>query len=224
MKLIRSSLLILGALASTGVFAQGRQPVPAPPPTPRTAPQPPAVAPVPPVSPPVARPFRYMAPMGMQARYTYEVIRTNRDELKVTDAQMKAIDAARAADDKAVQDRSMQKMTIRNELQDLADADNPDMAKIEAKVRELQKIQGDEMLADFKLTAAYRKALTADQRTRVKTLAPKFEPMIPTRPGVPMMPGMAVPPVPNVPGPGNPTPGARTMVVPAPVPAPPKAP
>src|SRR5512143_2783108 len=99
MKPIRSSLVILGALATTGAFAQNAQPVPPPPPPPTAPPQPPAVAPVPPMAPPMARPFRYMAPMGMQARYTYEVVRTNRDELKVTDAQMKAIDAARAADD-----------------------------------------------------------------------------------------------------------------------------
>jgi len=77
------------------------------------------------------------------------------------------------------------------------------MAKIEARVRDFKKSEGDDMLADFKLTAIYRRALTAEQREKVKTLSPKFEPYM-SMPGRPGMPGG--PPMPGGPGmvPGGP--------------------
>jgi Spy/CpxP family protein refolding chaperone len=133
------------------------------------------------------QPGHYMAPMGNQAWYLFETIRTNKAELKVSDAQWKTIQDARDADQKTRMDRSMQTMNTRRDLQTLADTDTPDIAKIEARVRDLKKAEGDDMMADFRLTALYRTTLTAAQREQLKTLAPKFEPMMPGGPG--MMPG-----------------------------------
>jgi len=65
---------------------------------------------------PPMRPYRYMAPMGNQAGFVFEVIRTNKDELKVTDVQWKTIQDARDADQKSRLDRSMQTMNSRRDL------------------------------------------------------------------------------------------------------------
>lgn len=232
MKSLQSSLVLLSALSATCALAQTK---PSAPPKPSTQPAPPpAVRPMPPVpsTPPMTpsmmpgfqqpmQPYRMMLPMGNQAGVLFEIIRTNKDELKVTDAQWKIIQDARDADQKTRMDRSMQTMNIRRDLQTLADADAPEIAKIDAKVRELKKAEGDDMMSDFSLTAAYRKALTPEQREKSKTLFPKFEPYMPM-PGRPGMPGG--PPMPGGPGMmpgGNPpgamgTPGGPPMMAPPP--------
>ena len=191
MKPLFSSMALLCALSAAGARAQttpSALPVPVHPIAPMP-PMPPNSPGMPPGFQPPMRPYHYMAPMGNQAMYIFEVIRTNKDELKVTDAQWKTIQDARDADQKTRMDRSMQTMNTRRDLQDIADADSPDIAKIDAKVRDLKKAEGDDMMADFKLSALYRKTLTAEQREKLKTLAPKFEPFMPGMPGGPPMPG-----------------------------------
>lgn len=224
MKPIRNFVLMYAAISATGVLAQGTQLAPPPPPPPPSVAPPSVVPPIPPIParilPPGMNPGRFMSPIGMKARFTYEVILTNRDELKVTDAQIKIINEAREAADKTTYERAMTRSTLTNEIQALADADTPDMAKLEVKVQELMKMQGDEMMADFKLNAAYRKALTPEQRVKITTMAPKFNPMMPNWPGMrggPIVPGD--PGGPGMPGmmPGAPGgPGPVVQVVPKP--------
>jgi hypothetical protein len=166
-----------------------------------------------------------MAPVGMQARYVYMVITTNKDDLKLTADQLKQIEAAKQADDRVTQDRGTLKMTAREDLQKLGDAENPDIAKLDAKIRELKKMEGDDMLADYKLAAEYKKILTADQREKIKTLGPRFDQMMPMpiRPGVPGAPGAAVRPMPgmgNVPS----MPAVSPQGTPVPAPAQPSVP
>lgn len=180
------------------------------------APQPPPATPAAPTAPgPAGRNvggpggFRFQGMLGYQSNFTYMLLTSNKTELKLTDAQNAQIEAIYRESTKTRIETMQKQRKLSDEISALVDVDNPNMAAIEAKVRELQTLQGDGMLADIRTNQKYKALLTPEQRTQLKTLSPR-----------PPMPGGAFgagsgPRVPVAPPPGGPD---------APAPATPPAP
>lgn len=201
MRLIRNGMLIAGAAALAAPL-QAQTPG-----APGTPPGPPQIQPPPGMNTP--RPpseFRFRAPVGMQARFTYMSINGNKDALKITDAQEKQIEDLWQKSSSESVARHTKMSGLRGDLENLAQQDPVDMAKIEPAVRAVQNAEADDILADIRLNQAILNVLTKEQRDQLKALPPSF--------GMPGMPGLRPPmprpmPMPPPPpgGPGGPAPG-----------------
>jgi Spy/CpxP family protein refolding chaperone len=172
--------------------------------------------------PPAA--FRFNAPIGLQARFTYMGITSHKDELGLTDAQVKSVEDLFQKSQTDSMAREQKSMALRQAVQDLADADPVDMTKVEAAVNAYQKAQGEQMLSDIRLNVALNSVLTAEQREKLKDLPPSFgmggpgmRPPMPPR-GQGGMPG-GMPGMPGMPG-GPPPPSGQPGAPPPPPPAP----
>ena len=177
-------------------------------------------APSPPPPPPPPSNFRFEAPLGFQGNYMQFLISSNKEELQLTDDQMKKIESLQQDSFKTRGERMEAQRKIQQELRDLTAADRPDMVKVEAKVQELHRLRAQEMMGDIKLAQSYKQILTPAQREKVKTLNPQ--------PGrSPMAGGLGAPmagpppvmqPVPMPPAPGSPGEPAPLRLAPAPPP------
>ncbi|HOC31188.1 MAG TPA: Spy/CpxP family protein refolding chaperone [Armatimonadota bacterium] len=179
-------------------------------------------SPSPPPPPPPSN-FRFEAPLGFQGNYMQFLITSNKEELQLTDEQMKKIESLQQDSFKTRGERMEAQRKIQQELRDLTGADHPDMIKVEAKVQELHRLRAQEMMSDIKLAQSYKQLLTPAQREKIKTLNPQpgRSPMAgglnapmsgppPTMQPVPPTPvtgGPEHPPVPMPPAPGPPPPG-----------------
>jgi Spy/CpxP family protein refolding chaperone len=81
---------------------------------------------------------------------------------------------------KSAADRNIEK--AEQELAILTAADQPDIAKVEAKVREIAKMAGDQRLAFIRAVGEAAKLLTADQRKSLTGFAPPAPAMPMTAP------------------------------------------
>jgi Spy/CpxP family protein refolding chaperone len=97
-------------------------------------------------------------------------------ELALTSAQVESLrklgtDARREAI-KRQTDRRLAELDLRALMApDPADPDKPrDLSRIETKVREIEKLRGDERVARFKNLEQSRQVLTAEQREKLRTL------------------------------------------------------
>jgi hypothetical protein len=96
----------------------------------------------------------------------------NREKLGLTTQQVDSfrnlgMDSRRAA---------IRRHAARDDLRDGGDgerfSDPVDMGKIEAKVREIEKLKGDGSIARIRTTEAAKAQLTAEQREKLKSLRP----------------------------------------------------
>jgi Spy/CpxP family protein refolding chaperone len=220
MKRLTTGLLILGAAGMPGaLLAQTASDAPAPPPPPAVQ-MPPGMAPngaTP--APPAA--FHFTAPVGLQSRFTYLGATSHKDDLKLTDDQVKQIGDLYQKGQTDAMARSRKMMGLRDAMNAAAQADPLDMAKVESAVRAVQNAQGDDIIADVRLNDAMLKVLNADQRAKLKDMPPSFgfgggfavggsgapgmrPPMPPMHP-MPGMPGMngGMPPTPPQPPSGT---------------------
>lgn len=219
MRLIRDGLLIAGAAAlAAPLYAQNTDtppPPPPPPPTPqiqRPPGMPPGMAPPRPPSD-----FRFRAPVGMQARFTYMSINGHKDDLKLTEAQQKQVEDLWQKSQTEAMARNQKMMELRQTMDTLTEADTVDMAKVEPAVRAVQNAEADNIIADIRLNQALLNILTKTQRDQLKTLPPSFG-----MPGMGMRPPMPRPmPMPGAPGaPGAPGGHGGFGTPPGPPPAP----
>jgi Spy/CpxP family protein refolding chaperone len=175
--------------------------------------------PTPPAAPPAPGPagrnvggpggFRFQGMLGYQSNFTYMLLTSNKTELKLTDAQNAQIEAIYRESTKTRTETMQKQRKLSDEISALVDADNPNMTAIEAKVRELQTLQGDGMLADIRTNQKYRALLTPEQREQLKTLSPR--PPMPggafgtgTGPRAPIVPPSGGPGAPDAPAPVTP--------------------
>ena len=80
-----------------------------------------------------------------------------------------------AAKQKAVTDKANAQRKVdeaEQQLWELTAADQPDAAKVEAKVREIEKLRGDQRLAIIRAVGEAAKVLTDDQRRTLLGTAP----------------------------------------------------
>lgn len=211
MKSLTRGLLMAGLISGAAwALAQGTPPPPAPPPPPpgrELQPPPPGRQRDMPAPPDMrrARPSMFWAPVGNQAQFTYITVSTNREALKVTPQQVAQMDTLR---EKASADREQRRVAMdqaRNDLQELATADTVDLPQVESRVRALEKLRADDTIADVRLNDALRRVLTAEQRTQLKGLAPRYQNMMPGAPGLPPgFPGARPPAPPMAPPPPAP--------------------
>jgi hypothetical protein len=151
----------------------------------------------------------FNAPIGAQANFTYMTLSSRREELKVTDTQWQQISSLWERSGQERQKRSIEMNSAREALQKLTSANTLDMARIEPAVRGLEKLRGDEMMADIRLNDAMKKVLTPEQREQMANLPPRFGPPGAMRPMPNFRPaGPNGPPGPMGPpgGPGGPGP------------------
>lgn len=87
---------------------------------------------------------------------------------------------------KSAADRAMEQ--AEQELAVLTAADQPDIAKVEAKVRDIAKLSGDQRLAFIRAVGEAAKLLTADQRKSLTGFAPPAPAMPMTAPAAPATP------------------------------------
>jgi Spy/CpxP family protein refolding chaperone len=94
----------------------------------------------------------------------------HKDELGVTPEQISRLEALRTAFSRESVRRDADIRIAEMDLTALLDKDPLDMAQVEAKVRELAQLRADLRIARIRTLEQGRAVLTAEQRTKLRTL------------------------------------------------------
>jgi Spy/CpxP family protein refolding chaperone len=105
--------------------------------------------------------------MGHSALDTYV---SYRDELKLTDKQVKELKSIRSAYKKEIAKRNAEITALQSDLDELYDADKVDYKAIGKKVAEIEGVQSKLRAAYFDALDKADKVLTEEQRKKIQTL------------------------------------------------------
>ena len=94
----------------------------------------------------------------------------NRDKLGLSDAQVRNLEQLRNDFQKESIRKDADLRVAEMDLNALLEAQNVDMAKVEAKVREIERLRADLRIARIRAIEKGKEQLTADQRKKLQEL------------------------------------------------------
>lgn len=115
------------------------------------------------------------------------------EELNLSDEQVNALEQIRFQALKENIQRNAAIEVAEVELRELLAANSVDMAKVEAKVREIEKLRADKRIMDIQLHEKARNLLTAEQQKKLRALEGRMMRRMGARMQQGMMPGKGEP-------------------------------
>lgn len=94
----------------------------------------------------------------------------HRDDLALTPDQVRSLEQLRSDFQTHAKPTVTGLRSARGELRQLLAADTPDMNRVEAKVREIERLRGDLQIARLQAIEQGKAQLTTDQRAKLNTL------------------------------------------------------
>ena len=113
---------------------------------------------------------RHFRPGGPEERPLISFMLHRRDELKLTPEQVQALEGLRADFQREAIRREADIRVAELDLQALLQVEPVDLARVEAKVREIAQLQADLRVARIRVIEQGKAQLTPEQRTTLKTL------------------------------------------------------
>jgi Heavy-metal resistance len=110
--------------------------------------------------------------MGHRRPSLVGILLMNRDKIGLTPQQVDSLRNLGMDSRRASIRRRADLQLARLDLMSLRFSDPVDMGKIEAKVREIEKLKGDGAIARIRTTEAAKAQLTAEQKEKLKSLRP----------------------------------------------------
>lgn len=107
---------------------------------------------------------------GPEERPLITLMLQHRDDLKLTAEQVRALEGLRGDFQREAIRREADIRVAELDLQGLLRAEPVDLARVEAKVREIAQLRADLRLARIKVVEQGKAQLTPEQRTTLKTL------------------------------------------------------
>ena len=108
--------------------------------------------------------------MGHRRPSFVGIVLMNREQLGLTPQQVDSFRKLGLDTRRAAIRRGADLQLARLDLMSLRWSDPVDMGKVEAKVREIEKLKGDNSIARFRTAEAAKAQLTAEQREKLKSL------------------------------------------------------
>jgi len=112
-----------------------------------------------------------MAPGGPAERPLISLALRHKDKLGLSEEQVKTLEAIRAAFQEEAEKRSASLRRAEAELQELLASEPVDLAKVEAKLKEIETLRTELRLSRIKALEQGKAVLTPEQRKKLKTLA-----------------------------------------------------
>ncbi len=106
----------------------------------------------------------------------------NREKLGLSDDQVRRMEQLRTDFEKEAIRKDADRRVAEMDLESLLDAPNVDMTKVEAKVREIEKIRADLRLARIRAIEKAKEQLSADQRKKLQEMLTESDFSIGPRP------------------------------------------